>query len=1099
MPVVGLTDRPFVGRVAEREALAAHVAAAQQGRGRVVLVSGEPGVGKTRLVEESVARVAPGRVLWGRCHEIEGAPAFWPWIQVLRAYVRATPGDRLRAELGDDAAELARLVPGIRTRCPDLAAPQEETLDAETARFRLFDAIAMLLRTIAATELLVLVLDDLHWADHESLLLLAFVARELRDRRLLVLSTYREVELRQAAAASRALGVLAGVSHRLPLAGLTADEVGQYVATVFGRAPATETVEAIHRATEGNAFFVTEVVRLLHARGEFDDGALRSGRLDVPAELHEVIRSRIAPLSATGRNVLAAAAVLGREFEVGVVARVVGRPVDEVVSELAAAARLGAISEVVERPGEFRFAHALLQQALTADVGTATRAALHRAAGAALEEVYQDALAPMLGDIANHYFAAAPLGTLPKALEFAVRAGQHAYGQLGYEEAVGHLARALQASRGAGVSADARLAILLPLGYAQQAAGDAGGARATLLEAAALARDLGRLQSFAEALAAAVTEETGTVDEVRIRLLEEATRLVGSEDSRRRAILLAQLSRSIYFVDAARRHAYSEEAVAIARRGDASVVLLAALRARQLALFEPAAAVRRREIGMEILELATAMRDPMATAGALTWRILDHLELAEMPVVYDTLRRYRELAATCRLPRARWQVTVIEATLAQLAGRLGDAERLAGQAVGFLAPSPYNNVGAFFSVQSLLIRQQQGRLAELEPLVAMSAEHSAILPIWHAVLALLRAELGHADAARQVLEDLGTARLGDLPRDGNLLGTYANLAEACALLDAPRFAEPLLPLIAPHVDAVIVFGGVSGCLGSAARYVGLLAHTVGEFDTAIAHFETALATNQRIGAQPQVAHTQRELARTLRTRGAAGDRERAATLEADAAETAARLGLVALQKRLAADSAAPRAAVVIPPAPPAGPGRRIARLRHEGDVWTVACNEELTRIKDMKGVAYLLELLRHPGHEFHALDLGGAEGVRTGDAGEMLDADARRAYKARLGELRDELEEAEQFHDIGRSARLREEMEVLAGELALASGLGGRARKAGSDAERARLNVTRAVRTVVRKIQAECPVLGRHLDRSVQTGLFCAYEPDPMFAVEWEL
>ena len=146
-----------------------------------------------------------------------------------------------------------------------------------------------------------------------------------------------------------------------------------------------------------------------------------------------------------------------------------------------------------------------------------------------------------------------------------------------------------------------------------------------------------------------------------------------------------------------------------------------------------------------------------------------------------------------------------------------------------------------------------------------------------------------------------------------------------------------------------------------------------------------------------------------------------------------------------------------------------------------------------------MQLLRHPGHEFHALDLGGAENLRTGDAGEMLDADARRAYKARLGELRDELQQAEDLNDIGRAARLREEMEMLADELNRASGLGGRSRKAGSDAERARLNVTRAVRKVVRKIEAGCPVLGRHLDRAVQTGLFCAYQPDPTFPVEWEL
>ena len=403
----------------------------------------------------------------------------------------------------------------------------------------------------------------------------------------------------------------------------------------------------------------------------------------------------------------------------------------------------------------------------------------------------------------------------------------------------------------------------------------------------------------------------------------------------------------------------------------------------------------------------------------------------------------------------------------------------------------------FFGVQSFMIRAEEGRLGDIEPFVAMAAEQGITLPIWRAALAILHAALGRTDEARQVLSDLGKMGFRDLPRDGNLLGTYANLAQVCALLEAPRFAEPLLPLLAPHVDAVVVPAYTACCLGSAARYAGLLAHTLGQLDDAVVYFEKALATNERIGALPQLAHTQRELARSLRARGKGGDRGRIAGLEAATAATAARLGLVALQQRLAADAVAPQTSVAT--APPPSPARRTARLRHEGDVWTIACEGELLRVKEMKGVAYLLELLRHPGHEFHALDLGGARDLRTGDAGEMLDADARRAYKARLGELRDELEEAEEFHDIGRAARPREEMEVLVAELARASGLGGRARKAGSDAVRARLNVTRAVRKVVRKVQAGCPVLGRHLDRSVQTGLFCAYEPDPAFPVDWEL
>jgi tetratricopeptide (TPR) repeat protein len=383
--------------------------------------------------------------------------------------------------------------------------------------------------------------------------------------------------------------------------------------------------------------------------------------------------------------------------------------------------------------------------------------------------------------------------------------------------------------------------------------------------------------------------------------------------------------------------------------------------------------------------------------------------------------------------------------------------------------------------------------------VKLAAERGTTLSIWHTAHALVHIALGRMEAAREVLADLGRGEFRDLPRDGNLLGTYANLATICTLLDAPRFAEPLVPLLAPHVDAVLVLATTVGCLGSAARYAGLLAHVLGELDSAIAHFEAALATNERIGALPMLAHTQHELARSLRARAKRGDRERAARLDAEAAETAARLGLAALQQDLAAGAAAPRVTVQVPPTPAPATAQHVARLSHEGDVWTVACDGELTRLKDSKGVAYLLQLLRHPGHEFHALDLGGAENLRTGDAGEMLDSDARRAYKARLGELRGELQEAEDLNDIGRAARLREEMEMLADELSRASGLGGRSRKAGSDTERARLNVTRAVRKVVRKIEAGCPVLRRHLDRAVQTGLFCAYQPDPTFPVEWEL
>src|SRR5262249_27999238 len=218
------------------------------------------------------------------------------------------------------------------------------------------------------------------------------------------------------------------------------------------------------------------------------------------------------------------------------------------------------------------------------------------------------------------------------------------------------------------------------------------------------------------------------------------------------------------------------------------------------ALWEPGQAARRREIGAASLELATASRDPMATAEALAWRILDHLELGDMPVVHDTPRRYRELAAACRLPWVRWHVTVVEGALAQLAGRLVDAGTLARRAVGLMAPSRRNNVAAFFRLQSFMIRLEERRPEEREPLVAKTAEHEMNRPIWRATVALTHALLGRTEATQEVLADLAMAKFADLPWDGSTLATYARLAEACALIDSPRFAEPLRSLLEPYVD-----------------------------------------------------------------------------------------------------------------------------------------------------------------------------------------------------------------------------------------------------------------------------------------------------------
>jgi tetratricopeptide (TPR) repeat protein len=288
-----------------------------------------------------------------------------------------------------------------------------------------------------------------------------------------------------------------------------------------------------------------------------------------------------------------------------------------------------------------------------------------------------------------------------------------------------------------------------------------------------------------------------------------------------------------------------------------------------------------------------------------------------------------------------------------------------------------------------------------------------------------------------------------------------------------------------------------------ARHLGLLALTAGRLDEAVAWFEEALAAATRMGARPYVAHAAHGLGLALAARGAAGDAERARTLGQDAERLARELGMEGLLRRLEAR----------PAAPAAGPKavEESASLRHEGDFWTLAYAGTVIRLKDSKGVAYLVHLLRHPGHEFHALDLGGdesgdgapsSEGLTVAadsDAGEVLDAEARAAYRRRLTELRDELEEARRFNDLGRASGLEAEMDALADALSEGMGVGGRARRVGSYAERARINVTRALGRVLRKIEADSPPLGAYLAATVRTGIFCSYTPDPRRPIVWTL
>jgi tetratricopeptide (TPR) repeat protein len=1100
--VAAATAHAPVGREREQALLLAALERARDGHGSCVLVAGEAGIGKSTLVEQLIDQVPPQRVLRGRCHEAGGAPAYWPWVQVLRTYVRERPADALALELGSGAVDLARMLPALRERLPQVDAPV--VLDPDEARFLLFDAVNGLLSRAAADEVLVVALEDLHWADRDSLLLLLHVAAELRGTRLLILGTYREAELRAAPSGGRLLGDLARLCERLTLAGLAEVDVGALVGRLTGAAPAPELVASLHRTTDGNPFFVAEVVELLRAEGGLVHATgLREGSFRIPDTVREAILRRLDPLPPETRRLLGVAAVLGREMDLAVVAAVAGQPSEHVLADLEPALDLGLMSTVAERSGQYRFAHALLRHTLEDELAPPERAELHLRAGEALERLHALDLRPLLGEIAQHFLRAASIGGRERAIEYAFRAGRRALDSLGYEDAIEHFSRAAAAQRAAGGDPRTLPKLLYWLGVAQRRGGAEAAARETLLEVARLARELGDVGALARATlnAAVARAETGVVDTVLLGLLEETLARLEVRDTPLRAHVMGTLARCLYFTTHhERREALSVEALAIARRtGDASA-LSATLEERHFVLWRPGTTRERLALATEMVRVAEQVEDRETECDARTWRVLDLLELGEMAEAADEQARSALAAEHLRSPRHRWQATVTRAALALFAGRIAEAEALAVQALSLRQAGASNNMKQFFAVQMFHIRRAQGRQAEMLLATAEPAGRPGALPVWRCGLAQLEAELGDLATARVLLDELAADDFAAFPHDANYLPALAALAETAYLVGAAEPARRLYELLLPHADMILVTGLTAVILGPVQRFLGLLALTAGRHESAVDHLEAAVERCAQLGANLDLGRARTALAVALVARGRPGDAERAGALDAlRAVETTASVpgdGTVS--------QADVRTARQEDARPLTGPAPRTGLCRREGDFWTIACGAEVVRLKGTKGVEYLATLLAHPGRELHALELeggeraGGSGGVRAGDAGEALDGAARQAYRRRLDELAAEIAAARDAGDEEAIASHADEQRALERELARAVGLGGRARRVGSDAERARINVTRALGSVLKKIRDGCPELGRHLDASLATGTFCSYAPPPDGVISWQ-
>jgi len=1107
----------LVGRGRELAQLGRALDSALAGRGGLVLLTGEPGIGKTTLAREFVehADTRGAAWAWGSCWDGGGAPAYWPWVQVCRALARRADPAQLREALGAGAPWIAGLLPEFSEA---LGVPaQASELDSDQARFRLFDALATLLSTAAERRPLVIVLDDLHWADASSLLALEFVARALPDAPLLAIAAYRHTEAHARPELSAPLGGLARAATRLPLEGLGREEVGQLAAARargLGGGEleeiAPQLVTAVHHASAGNPFFVDELVQLLASQGRLHDDRAAERPLPLPDGVRDAIRRRLAPLDRVVMQALSAAAVIGGEFRLQTLARALDEPASAVLAWLELPLR-GGIVLAGGDPGRFGFAHALVRDTLLESLGATRRARLHLLVAEALEEAYADDLEAHLAEIAHHFLQAATEGGAERAVVYAARAAQRAVVQFAYEEAARLYERALDVAASLPAEEARAWQLTQGLGEARMRAGEVDRALQALRAAAEHARRLDDSERLAQtALASTLGAlSPGLVEPELVAVLEEALKrldALATGDPLRRAVIDAlrcrlrvQLALALYWSPRReRREQLVDEALGLARaiysgeaarsspvqRGLADRTLAFALAQGFVAVWGPDTVTRGLPISLEALELCERTNDAELGMQVRLWRISLLLELDDPIRADEEIEAFGSTARRLGQPRMLVYDPLHRAMAAHLRGDFAAAERFTTEAVEQSRDVPGSIAPIVADAQTFFSQRTRGRQLELEPLVRRNADRLPAMRRWRCGLALVLAELGREDEARRELEHLAAADFEDVPRDALWLVSMALLAELCTLLDDRPRARRLYELLISYEGRNVVSMGAV-YLGPVARYLGLLAMTIGEDERALGHLETARSAAERMGARPAVVLAALDAAEVLARRAAPNDAPRGRALVRRVAEQAAEMGM---------DSAVARADALLgrldgtprPVRRPSGVPLR-AGLRREQDVWLLEYDGRSVCLQNAKGLHHLATLLERPGTAVAALLLAQDATTDRPPPGALV------SYRAQAQDLREELAEAQGFNDPERISHVRQQLERLAAEVGRADG----ATSAAS--ERARINVTRAIRAAVHRIAEQEPDLGHLLRGTVRTGASCRYEPDPGLPLTWEV
>lgn len=1037
----------LIGRDHPAGVLRAEIGRANQSHGGLVLVTGEAGIGKTTLVTEAAeeAKRLGALVLNGSCWDSDSAPGYWPWTQVVRGLRRAV-GPARWAGLADD--ELDVLL-------------GESRGDGTADGFRLYDAVTSALVTVSQERPIVVVLDDLHWADAASLRLLEFAAQHTWFERLLLIGTYRDVEVEAADHPLRSLMLpLLAKATSVTLTGLDRDEVGALMARTAGAEPDDALVAEVHRRTGGNPFFVEQTARLWHSGGSAET---------IAPGVADALRRRLSLLPQPVLDLLTTAAVLGREFHRRLLAAVASAPVPQVdrLLDQAVVARL----VVVHGQGRFAFAHDLVRETLYAELAEADRRKRHAAVVAAVRASPKspDRLFP--ADLARHALLAGAELDPDQAIDLLLAAATDATGRMASEETATHYRRAME------ITGDPRrrAVIALELGAHLSRYHDTEEGRQVLDEVSVLIRELDDDDLLARLVLTLIrTDHTGArAAEITPLLTEAHRRLCGGKPGDELSVERMTLE-------------LTARITMIARDDKDDSALLFGLQARHDAIWGPGSAAERERLTDELMVVGRRTENLELVHYASSFKWVALLEQGD-PRYLGQYRDFITMASTGEVPSSHLASMIDRSIIATLQGRFAEAEAFLQQATEGHESHEQPYFGDLTHQQRWMRWCLEGRYEELAELHREVAR--AGYTYGRAMEAITAAEREDAEAAVR-LADLA-AEMKPYPRELEQLWLRCQ-AQTAAVSRDPERCEAARAQLSPYRGQWVIslFGCDIG--GPVDLWLGRLDLAQERWNDAIERLTAAARSADRLHAAPWAVEAKSQLAKALLGRNLEEDAAAAAALLSEVDKEAAALGMphvVARVGRL-------RDRAQVPAAP-------VAEFRRDEAVWSLRFDGVIAHLPDSKGLRDLHFLLGRPGSEVPAMRLLDPEGGDVvvaatslgGDA--VLDDEAKARYRRRLDELDELIDTATGLGQDGRAAALDRERDALLAELRSAAGLGGRTRRLGDEAERARKTVTARIRDALRKLDELHPALAAHLRASVTTGSSCRYAPEDK--VPWRL